>query len=145
MPTAERVFRPRFTLAVCVALVVAYAVGAGFLLLTLARSAGEHSTDRLVIVLIAAIAVLTSVLLGRVRAVARTDGLEVRNPVRTRRIPWAAIVAVRLGRNDSWVHLDLSDGTTHPVMAVQTADGARARRDLAWLRDRVEQAEGREP
>lgn len=145
MPTAERVFRPRFTLAVCVALVVAYAVGAGFLLLTLARSAGEHSTDRLVIVLIAAIAVLTSVLLGRVRAVARTDGLEVRNPVRTRRIPWAAIVAVRLGRNDSWVHLDLSDGTTHPVMAVQTADGARARRDLAWLRDRVGQAEGREP
>lgn len=145
MPTAERVFRPRFTLAVCVALVVAYAVGAGFLLLTLARSPGEHSTDRLLIVLIAAIAVLTSVLLGRVRAVARTDGLEVRNPVRTRRIPWAAIVAVRLGRNDSWVHLDLSDGTTHPVMAVQAADGARARRDLVWLRDRVEQEEGREP
>lgn len=145
MPTAERVFRPRFTLAVCLALVLAYVVGAAILLVTLAGSPGEHSTDRLAIVLIAAIAVLTSVLLGRVRAVADDGGLTVRNPVRTRRIAWAAIVAVRLGRNDSWVQLDLDDGTTHPVMAIQAADGARARRDAAWLRDRVAEHEGREP
>ena len=145
MPTAERVFRPRFTLAVCVALVAAFVGGAVLLLLTLAASPGEHSTDRLAIVLIALIAVVTAVLLGRVRAVARDDGLEIRNPIGTRRIGWTAIVAVRLARNDSWVQLDLDDGTTHPVMAIQAADGARARRDAAWLRDRVEEREGREP
>ena len=145
MTTAERVFRPRFTLAVCLGLAAAFVAGAAFLLLTLARSPGEHSTDLLAIVLIALIAVVTSVLLGRVRTVADADGLVVRNPVRTRRIAWTEIVAVRLGRNDSWVQLDLDDGTTHPVMAIQASDGARSKRDAAWLRDRVAQHEGREP
>lgn len=145
MTTPERVFRPRFMLAVCIGLAVAFVAGAVVLLVTLAGSPGAHSTDRVAIVLIALIAVVTSVLLGRVRAVADDDGLLVRNPIRARRIPWAAIVAVRLGTNDSWVQLALDDGTDWPVMAVQAADGRRARKDVAWLRDRVAAHEGREP
>jgi len=145
MTTPERVFRPRFTLAVCIGLAIAFVAGAAVLLVTLAGSPGAHSTDRGAVVLIAIIAVVTSLLLGRVRAVADDDALLVRNPIRIRRIPWAAIVAVRLGANDSWVQLDLDDGTDWPVMAIQAADGRRARTDVDWLRDRVAEHEGREP
>ena len=145
MPTAERVFRPRFTLVVCVLIGLAFVVGAAFLLVTLAGLSGDHSSDALSIVLIASIAELTCVLLGRPRAVADADGLTVRNPIRSRRVAWEEIVAVRLGRSDPWVLLDLADGSTHAVLAIQAADGAWARRDVQWLRTRVSEHEGREP
>ena len=145
MTTAERVFRPRFTLAVCVVLALAFIGGAAILLVTLAGLAGDHSADRFTIILIAVMALVTTVLLGRPRAVASTTGLAVRNPIRSRHVTWEEIVAVRFGRSDPWVLLDLDDGTTCAVMAIQAADGRRARRDAAWLRDRVTEHEGEEP
>ncbi|GAB2470053.1 PH domain-containing protein [Xylanimonas ulmi] len=63
--------------------------------------------------------------LGGVRATPSADGLVVRNILRTRRLAWAEIVAVRMTLGDPWVVLDLADGTTLPVMAVQRADGER--------------------
>lgn len=63
---------------------------------------------------------------GTVRADPDEDGLTVRNLVRTRHLPWAAIVSVRFGGGRPWVQLDLSDGTVHAVMAVQQSDGAFA-------------------
>lgn len=53
-------------------------------------------------------------------------GLVVRNLIETRRLDWAEIVAVRFPQGDAWVRLDLDDGSTLAVMAVQAADGARA-------------------
>lgn len=61
-----------------------------------------------------------------VRAVPDADGLSVRNLLRTRRLAWAEVVSVRFGPDRPWVQLDLADGTTWPVMAVQRADGERA-------------------
>lgn len=141
MAAARRVFRPRATLIVCLVLAAAFVGGAVFLLLTL-RSYGF---DRVSILVITAIAVIVAFLLGRVRAVADDEGLLVRNPIRTHRLAWAEIVAVRFGVHDSWAQLDLDDGTTRALMAVQAADGARARRDVDWLRERVAEHEGREP
>lgn len=145
MTTAERVFRPRFTLVVCLVIGTAFVGGAVFLLLTLAGLSGDHASDAFSIVLIAALAVVTCVLLGRPRAVADATGLAVRNPVRSRRLAWEEIVAVRFGRSDPWVLLDLADGSSHAVLAIQASDGARARRDAAWLRSRVAEHEGHEP
>lgn len=145
MAAGERTFRPRATLTVCVGLAVTFVAGAAFLLATLSRSPGEHTFDRVAIVVVAAIAVIVSFLMGRVRAVADDGGLVVRNPLRTRRYAWAEIVAVRFGRDDPWVALDLADGTSVPVIAIQASDGARSRRDAAWLRARVAESEGREP
>lgn len=145
MTTAERTFRPRLTLAVCIGITVAYVAGAAFLLVSLREELSDQGFERFSIVLIAAIAVLVCVLLGRVHAVATADALLVRNPIRSRRVAWEEIVAVRLGRNDPWAQLDLDDGTTIALMAIQAADGARARRDLAWVRARVAEHEGREP
>ncbi len=141
MAAARRVFRPRATLAVCVVLAAAFVGGAAFLLVSL----DDYGFDRVAILVMVGIVVVVTALLGRVRAVADADGLEIRNPVRRRRVAWSQIVAVHLGVHDSWVRLDLDDGTTCALMAIQAADGARARRDAAWLRDRVAEHEGREP
>lgn len=61
---------------------------------------------------------------AQVRAVPREDGMSVHNLVRTTQLEWAQIVAVRFGGGNPWVLLDLDDGETLPVMAIQRADGA---------------------
>ena len=53
-------------------------------------------------------------------------GLVVRNLLITRRLEWAEILGIRFGGGDPWVSLDLSDGDTLAVMAIQRADGVRA-------------------
>lgn len=145
MSTAERVFRPRFTVVVCVVIALAFIGGAVILLITLAGLSGNHAADAFAIVLIAAMAVSTCALVGRPRAVADGTGLAVRNPVRSRRLAWEEIIAVRFGRSDPWVLLDLADGSSYAVLAIQAADGPRARRDAQWLRSRVADHEGHEP
>lgn len=71
-----------------------------------------------------------------VRAIPDPEGLTVRNLVVTTRLGWNEIVSVRFGPDRPWVQVDLSDGRTLAVMAVQRADGdaasAEARR-LATL------------
>jgi hypothetical protein len=64
--------------------------------------------------------------------------LRVRNIVRVRTLEWPEIVAVRFGRDDPWVTLDLADGKTIAVMAVQRADGARGVREANRLAHLVE-------
>lgn len=78
--------------------------------------------------------------LGRSRATARADGLAVVNGYRRHHYDWAEIVAVRLNPGAPWVSLDLADGTTASVMAVQASDGARARRAVKELRALVDGA-----
>jgi hypothetical protein len=79
-----------------------------------------------------------------VRADPDPDGVTVRNLLRTRRLAWAEVVSVRFGPDRPWVQLDLADGGTWPVMAVQRADGARAvaeARRLATLAARLAETE----
>ncbi|WP_258234004.1 PH domain-containing protein [Brevibacterium oceani] len=63
-------------------------------------------------------------------------GLMVRNMVRTRRFEWGQILGVTFSSegDDPWPLLDLADGTTYPVMAIQHADGPRAHAEVARLR-----------
>ncbi len=68
-----------------------------------------------------------------VRADPDGEALVVRNLVRTRRLAWAEIVSVRFGPDRPWVLLDLADGDTLAVMAVQRADGDRARAEARRL------------
>ena len=61
--------------------------------------------------------------LGTVAAWPSESGLRVRNLLTGRRLDWAEVVAVRFGGGGPWVTLDLTDGETLAVMAVQRADG----------------------
>lgn len=73
---------------------------------------------------------------AQVRAIADADGLLVVNMFKRRRLQWGEILSVRLRRGDPWVYLDLSDGTTLPIMGIQGSDGDAAAahaRELAGL------------
>lgn len=76
----------------------------------------------------------------RSRAVAQTDGLVVVNGYRRHHYAWAEIVAVRLPPGAPWVTLDLADGTTVSVLAIQGSDGRRARVAVGELRALVDGA-----
>lgn len=72
--------------------------------------------------------------LVRSRATATREGLLVVNGYRRRHLAWQQIVEVRLAPGAPWVTLDLSDGTTCSVMAIQGSDGLRARTAARQLR-----------
>ncbi|WP_432250150.1 PH domain-containing protein [Streptomyces sanyensis] len=58
-------------------------------------------------------------LLSRPKVVADENGVTVVNLTRTRRLAWAEILRVNLRPGDPWVFLDLSDGTSLPVLGIQ--------------------------
>lgn len=72
--------------------------------------------------------------LVRPRAVATERGLVVVNGYKKREFEWAEVVAVHLPRGAPWATLDLADGTTCAVMAMQGSDGARAKKAVRELR-----------
>ena len=66
-------------------------------------------------------------------AIPSETGLRVRNVVTVRYLEWAQIVAVRLAPGDPWAMLDLSDGNTLAVLAIQGADGEHGRAEARRL------------
>ncbi|GEP34020.1 membrane protein [Nocardioides szechwanensis] len=76
--------------------------------------------------------------LARSRADAEIDGLVVVNGYRRHTYAWEQIIAVRMPPGAPWVTLDLADGTTASVMAIQGSDGERAKRALRQLRALVD-------
>ena len=66
-------------------------------------------------------------------AVPSAEGLRVRNLLLTRDLEWAEIVEVHLVVGAPWVTLDLDDGDTLAVMAIQKADGAYGRAEASRL------------
>lgn len=80
-------------------------------------------------------------LLSRPKVVADESGVTVVNIATSRRLAWAEIVQVNLRPGDPWVFLNLSDGTSLPVMGIQPGiakqraiSDARALRALADAR-----------
>lgn len=79
----------------------------------------------LVLFLIVMLVVLNAMF--RTSAHADDGGLTITNGYRERRFSWPEIVGVSLGANHPWALVDLADGTTVALMAIQGSDGARAR------------------
>ncbi|MGP4111701.1 PH domain-containing protein [Streptomyces sp. 4N509B] len=78
-------------------------------------------------------------LLSRPKAVADRDGVTVINLTTRRCLAWPEILRVTLRRGDPWVTLDLADGTTLAVMAIQPGLArSRAVADARTLRALVE-------
>ncbi|MFJ6631337.1 PH domain-containing protein [Streptomyces sp. NPDC091376] len=74
-------------------------------------------------------------LLSRPKVVADELGVTVVNLTRSRRLEWAEILRVNLRPGDPWVFLDLSDGTSLPVLGIQPGVARRhAIRDARALR-----------
>lgn len=90
--------------------------------------------QRSTLVALGLLAFATGFALTRSRLVAEPDRLVVVNGYRRRELAWAQVVAVRLPPGAPWATLDLTDGTTASVMAIQGSDGERARNAVRQLR-----------
>jgi hypothetical protein len=85
---------------------------------------------------IAAFGVAVAWLMWRYASLSATpgsQGLVVRNLMTTRTLDWAEIVGVHLQVGAPWVSLDLDDGDTLAVMAIQKADGDHGRAEASRL------------
>ena len=75
--------------------------------------------------------------LVRSRAVATEQGLTVVNGYKRRDLDWAEVVAIHLPVGAPWAMLDLADGSTCPVMAIQGSDGGRAKLAVRQVRSLI--------
>ena len=99
---------------------------------------GEVQDDFTAFELITLVAFFVAVLVVlfavyRSSATADEDGLTVVNGYRTHRYRWAEIVRVSLSPNRPWALIDLADGETMSVLAIQGSDGERAVRSAREL------------
>jgi hypothetical protein len=69
----------------------------------------------------------------RSSATADKEGLTVVNGYRTHRYGWAEIVRVSLSPSRPWALIDLADGETMSLLAIQGSDGERAVRNAREL------------
>lgn len=72
--------------------------------------------------------------LVRSRVTADKVGLTVVNGFRRRAFEWSQVLSVNLRRGAPWAGLDLSDGTSISLFAIQGSDGERAVRAVRELR-----------
>ncbi len=130
MTDADRPFRPRLARAVTIGIAVVVLVLTTLLVAALTRT---PVSDRTGIALVGLAVVWFCWREAAVVARPDDDGLTVRNLLVARRLTWAQIVDVRFGEGRPWVQLDLDDGDTLAVMAIQRADGATAEREARRL------------
>ncbi len=137
-PALPVTFRPRkgrivpygfavLVLVVCAGLAVALPGGTGRFALT----------DRLGVLGVGVVVAAFLCVLARPHLTVDEGGLQVVNLFFSRNLEWAEVVDVNLDRGDPWVLLDLADGDTLAVMAIQANDGEQARRAAQQLRDLV--------
>ncbi|GLV97673.1 PH domain-containing protein [Streptomyces lavendulae] len=135
-PALPVTFRPTRTRAVLLGVGLAmFATITAIALLLESLSPGE----RVSFVVTAALMASVLVLLSRPKVVADETGVTVVNLTTTRRLEWPQILRVNLRPGDPWVFLDLSDGTSLPVLGIQPGIArARAIEDARALRALVE-------
>ena len=82
--------------------------------------------DQIAMLVIGAFVAGGVLLLARPRVRADGEGIEVRNILVTRYVPWSDVVAVTFPDQAPWARLELPDDEYLSVLAIQAVDGARA-------------------
>jgi hypothetical protein len=127
LPRHYRPFGARIAAAVAAFVLVAISA---FIWLALPHSVratfGLAERATLVAIFVAVLAVLNAMF--RTSAEADEAGLTVTNGYVRRRFTWPEVVRISLGANRPWALIDLADGSTLSVMAIQGSDGDRATR-----------------
>ncbi|MEV6115458.1 PH domain-containing protein [Streptomyces sp. NPDC052109] len=116
LPTLPVTFRPGHTRAILLTAGVAIFLTVSAIGLLLEQlGPGE----RLSFVVTGALIFCVLAQLARVKVVADESGVTVVNIASKRRLDWAEILQVNLRPGDPWVFLNLSDGTSLPVLGIQ--------------------------
>ena len=114
--------------------VVAVSVVAGLLLKDVDEGVSFRAFDQIGLIgvgLVLAAAIMTA---ARPRLRVTEDGLWVRNVLGEQFFAWELVIRVAYPPNAPWAQLLLPDDETHPVMAIQALDRARAVRALEQVR-----------
>jgi hypothetical protein len=116
LPALPVTFRPGRTRAVLLTAGIAI-----FVVITTVAMLLEQLTpgEKLSFVFTGALLFAVLAVLARVKVVADESGVTVVNIVSRRRLAWAEILQVNLRPGDPWVFIDLSDGTSLPVLGIQ--------------------------
>ena len=123
------VLRPRKVLiAAWVGAVVIVALFVAIALVLRTRETGVffRLADQVALVLVGLFIAGGILLLARPRVIADAEGIEVRNVLLSRRIPWELVERVAFPDGASWARLDLPDDEYLAVLAIQAVDGPRA-------------------
>jgi hypothetical protein len=132
LPTRYRPFGARLATAAAGTVLTGAIV---FLWLMLPHEVQDDFTAFELATLVAFFAAVLVVLFAvyRSSATADEDGLTVVNGYRTHRYRWAEVVRVSMSPNRPWALIDLADGETMSVLAIQGSDGERAVRNVREL------------
>jgi hypothetical protein len=76
--------------------------------------------------------------LTRSRVVASESGLLVVNGYKRHDYEWAEVISIHLPPGAPWATIDLADGTTASLLAIQGSDGDRARDAVRTLRTLID-------
>jgi Bacterial PH domain len=132
------VVRPRRLLVVCRVAGVVLLVVFGVLAVLLRRgtAGGEQFGigDQIAFFAIGVLLAWAVLQFTRARVVADERGLQIRNYVGEKVIPWQVVAAVRLDDGSPWASLDLQDDDTVALLAVQANDGIYAVETVLELR-----------
>lgn len=134
----HRPIRPRAGRWVPLTLAAAWLVVFGGLAAGYPPYPGIGVGDRIGFTLVALVGAWVLYRFSSVALLPDEDGVVVRNVLGSRRLSWAQVVGVRYGRDSTWAHLDLSDGTNLAALGVQSADGAWAQTCAVRLATLVE-------
>jgi hypothetical protein len=128
-------FRPRRSRAVAIAVVWSSLIVFGALAVLMPTETLGHWSlvDRLMFFALGAAIAAIAWGYVAIKAVPTREGLVVRNLVLSRTLTWPEIVGVQFGEGEPWVTLDLDDGDTLAVMAIQKSDGAVSGREASRL------------
>ena len=91
-------------------------------------------SDQLAMVVLGLLLGGAALLFARPRIRADAEGVEVRNVLTTRTVPWELILRVSFPDGASWARLEIPDDEYITVMAIQAADGRRAVEAIRALR-----------
>lgn len=76
--------------------------------------------------------------IARSRVVASESGLLVVNGYKRHDYEWAEVISIHLPPGAPWATIDLADGTTASLLAIQGSDGDRARDAVRALRSIID-------
>ncbi|MFC5236365.1 PH domain-containing protein [Pseudonocardia zijingensis] len=131
------VVRPRKVLIAAVTgavLIVGLFVAIAVVLRTVQTGVFFRFADQVALVLLGLFIAGGLLLVARPRVRADTEGIEVRNILLTRYLPWSLVERVAFPDGASWARLDLPDDEYLPVLAIQAVDGERAVEAIAKVR-----------
>lgn len=90
--------------------------------------------QRATVLFIGGLYVCVGYALARSRVVASETGVLVVNGYKQRDYEWAEVISIHLPAGAPWATIDLADGHTASMLAIQGSDGARARDAVRTLR-----------